>query len=101
MLVCHQAFYARTDIARQVPYDLSYRYSADVDWCIRVMRLAADLHLPLKNVHAVVANYLEEGTTTRHHRASLRERYHIMCKYYGRLSTMCMHLWFAIRNIIK
>ena len=52
-------------------------------------------------VGEAVANYLEEGTTTRHHRASLRERYHIMCKYYGRLSTMCMHLWFAIRNIIK
>ena len=37
MLVCHQAFYARTDIARSLPYDTAYRYSADVDWCIRVM----------------------------------------------------------------
>ena len=33
MLVCHQAFIARRDIAPQ--YDLKYRYSADVDWCIR------------------------------------------------------------------
>ena len=30
MLVCHQAFYARTDIARHTPYDTSYRFSADV-----------------------------------------------------------------------
>ncbi len=101
MLVCHQAFYARTDIAQSVSYDLQYRYSADVDWCIRVMRLAADRCLPMKNVHAVVADYLQEGTTTRYHKDSLRERYRIMCKYYGTVPTVCMHLWFLIRNIIK
>ena len=31
MLVCHQAFYARTDFAIATPYDQRYRYSADVD----------------------------------------------------------------------
>ena len=29
MLVCHQAFYARTDFAIATPYDTHYRYSAD------------------------------------------------------------------------
>ena len=38
MLVCHQAFYARTDIAKQNLYDLHFKLSADVDWCIRVMK---------------------------------------------------------------
>ena len=38
MLVCHQAFYARLDIARKTPFDTRYRYSADVDWCIKIMR---------------------------------------------------------------
>lgn len=101
MLVCHQAFYVRTDIAREVPYNLQYKYSADVDWCIRIMRLAGERGLQLKNVHAVLANYLQEGTTTRHHKESLKERFHIMCHYYGTFSTMCMHLWFAVRNIIN
>ena len=101
MLVCHQAFYARTDIARQLPYDLSYKYSADVDWCIRVMRAALKMGLPLKNAHAVLVNYLQEGATTRHHRESLKERFHVMCRYYGTLPTVCMHLWFFIRNAIK
>ena len=41
MLVCHQAFYARIDFAIATPYDQQYRYSADVDWCIRVMKAAA------------------------------------------------------------
>ena len=36
----HQAFFARTDLARIEPYNLSYRFSADYDWCIRLMQQA-------------------------------------------------------------
>ena len=36
MLVCHQAFAARRDLAPQ--YNLAYRFSADYDWCIRVLQ---------------------------------------------------------------
>ena len=35
MLVCHQAFFARRDLVE--PYNLHYRFSADFDWCIRIM----------------------------------------------------------------
>lgn len=99
MLVCHQAFYARTDIAKALPYDLQYRYSADFDWCIRVMKVAEERKLPLAGAAIVVADYLKEGTTTRHHKASLRERFRIMAKYYGTLSTFLMHAWFAVRRV--
>ena len=59
MLVCHQAFYARADFAIATPYDLRYRYSADVDWCIRIMKAAAKENVPMQNLHMVVANYTE------------------------------------------
>lgn len=101
MLVCHQAFYARTDIAKNLQYDLRYRYSADVDWCIRVMRETERMGLPLYNINKVVANYTEEGATTRHHRESLRERFDIMRRHYGLLTTCLMHAWFIVRNIRK
>ena len=101
MLVCHQAFYARLDIAKTVPYDCRYRFSADVDWCIRIMKDAEIRHLPLLNLHLVVANYTEEGQSTIHHRESLNERYQVMCHHYGMIPTIFMHLWFALRNIIK
>ena len=101
MLVCHQAFYARTDIAKNLQYDTRYKYSADVDWCIRVMKEADRLALPLCNIGIVVANYLEEGTTTRHHQESLRERYRVMASHYGQLSTFFMHCWFTVRSIIS
>ena len=101
MLVCHQAFYARTDFAIATPYDLRYRYSADVDWCIRVMKAAAKENVPLLNLKMVVANYTEEGQTTLHHRDSLWERYHVMERHYGRIQTFLLHLWFALRSVFK
>ena len=101
MLVCHQAFYARTDFAIATPYDQHYRYSADVDWCIRIMKAADKENVPLQNLHMVVANYTEEGQTTLHHRESLWERFHIMTRHYGWFSTIAMHLWFVVRSLKK
>lgn len=101
MVVCHQAFYARTDLAKQVPYQLKYRYSADVDWCIRVMKMAQKQGLPLCNVQTVVANYLDGGMTEKNHKASLKERFRVMESHYGYLPTLFMHAWFAVRSVLK
>jgi hypothetical protein len=101
MLVCHQAFYARTDIAKNLQYDTRYRFSADVDWCIRVMREAERMGLPLYNINMVVANYAEEGATTKNHQASLKERFDVMRRQYGLITTIAMHLWFVVRSVIK
>ena len=101
MLVCHQAFYARTDFAIATPYDQQYRYSADVDWCIRVMKAAAKENVPLLNLHMVVVNYTEEGQTTLHHRESLWERYRVMEHHYGRIQTFFLHCWFVVRAVIS
>ncbi len=101
MLVCHQAFYARTDLARMTAYDLRYRYSADVDWCIRIMKEAENQSLALVNVHETVADYQREGQSTKYHRASLMERFDIMRRHYGLFTTVFMHLWFVIRALIK
>jgi glycosyltransferase involved in cell wall biosynthesis len=97
MLVCHQAFYARLDIARQFPYNLKYRHSADVDWCIRIMKEADRLGLPLVNANAIVANFEEGGDTTQHHRDSLFERFHVMATHYGYIQTFLLHCWFVVR----
>ena len=100
MLVCHQAFYARTDIAQKMPYDLRYRHSADVDWCIRIMKEADRLGLPLANTHAVVADFEEGGDTTQHHRDSLWERFHVMSCHYGLVQTVLLHCWFVVRAVL-
>ena len=101
MLVCHQAFYVRTDIAKGQEYDLQYRHSADVDWCIRVMKQAEQMELPIVNTYAVLADFMEGGNTTQNHWASLKERYQVMCHHYGGIQTFFLHVWFVIRSIIK
>ena len=88
-------------MARATPYDLRYRFSADYDWCIRLMQQAERRRLPLFNTHTVVADYLSEGLTTRHHKASLRERFRIMAHHYGLFSALAHHAWFVIRALIK
>lgn len=98
MLVCHQAFYARTDIAKANPYNLKYRFSADVDWCIRIMKEGQKRQLTLHNTHMVLCRYLNGGMTIKNHRASLLERFRIMAKHYGFVTTVIMHLWFMIRK---
>ena len=101
MLVCHQAFYVRTEIARECPYDLQYRHSADVDWCIRVMREAEKRQMPLVNTHAILANFEEGGDTTQHHRDSLKERFRVMAHHYGLFQTIALHGWFVIRQLFR
>lgn len=101
MLVCHQSFYVRTDIARSNLYDLRFRFSADYDWCIRVMRRAEKRHLTLHNTHLILTDYLAEGMTTRNHRRSLMERLRLMARHYGWGHAIAAHGWFAVRAIIK
>jgi len=91
MLVCHQAFIVKRNVAPE--YDLQYRFSSDFDWCIRCMKSAKTI----VNSNIRMINYLYEGMTTINRKASLKERYYIMCKYYGVIPTQIRHLWFAIR----
>ena len=94
MVVCHQAFVVRRDLAPE--YDLQYRLSADYDWCIRVLKASP------ANAYAgrvPIISYLADGMTTRHHRASLLERYRIMCHHYGTMKAILAHLSFIPRFV--
>ena len=94
MVVCHQAFVARRDLVPQ--YDLRYRLSADYDWCIKVLKQSP------ANAYAgrsPIISYLSEGMTTRHHRASLWERFRIMCRHYGTGMALLAHLSFIPRYL--
>lgn len=91
MLVCHQSFITKRTIAPE--YDLQYRLSADYDWCIRCLKQAKSIY----NTKMILSNYLEEGLSTQQRKASLKERYEVMCKYYGKFATIILHGWFALR----
>lgn len=99
MLICHQSFYARRELCDN--YDLHYRFSADFDWCIRVMKKAKAGYTLLYINEPVFTDYLSEGMTTQNHKKSLRERFCIMSHHYGFVSTVLYHCWFVLRLALK
>lgn len=91
MLVCHQAFIALRRITGH--YDLRYRFSADYEWCIRCLQHSRNnIYIP-----QTIIDYLSEGLTTANRKASLKERFKIMCYYYGTIPTILRHIKFIPR----
>lgn len=95
MLVCHQAFMVRREIAPK--YDLHYRFSADYDWTVRCIKRTK----PGKcvNLRRVTIDYLSDGLTDKNKLKSLRERFRIMCRHYGTLNTIANHIGFVFRAV--
>lgn len=90
MSVSHQAIYIRR--ALTVPYDLQYKYSADIDWIIKAAKKASSII----NTKIYVAKYLVGGVSKQKHFESLKERFKIFSKYYGLLPNLVNHFIIAI-----
>ena len=95
MLICHQAFMVKKDIAPA--FDLSYRFSADYDWCVKCIKDSG----PDKcvNLGCVTIDYLSEGLTDKNKIKSLKERFSIMVKHYGLPKTLSRHFGFIFRAL--
>ncbi|MDE6578796.1 MAG: glycosyltransferase [Muribaculaceae bacterium] len=95
MLVCHQAFMVKKELAPE--YNIDYRFSADFDWCIRCLKKSK----PGKclNLHTVAIDYLNDGLTDKNKIASLKERFDIMRKHYGLVTTVGNHFSFISRAL--
>ena len=95
MLVCHQAFMVRRELAPE--FDTRYRLSADYDWCVRCIRATTPGRC--ENLRCVTIHYLDGGLTRRHKFESLRERFSIMSEHYGFFPTATRHVGFLFRAI--
>lgn len=95
MVVCHQAMAVLRRIASF--YNLNYRFSADYEWGILCLQHSRH------NVYVdeIVVDYLSEGMTTANHRKSLKERFKIMCTYFGFWPTVMRHAKFLIRHLLR
>ena len=91
MLVSHQAFIAKRALAPL--YDERYRFSADFDWCVRILK---NSQLVL-NTHFTLARFLDGGITKHNIAAGLRERFRIMTHHYGLIITLLCHIPISIK----
>ena len=95
MLVCHQAFMVRRDLAPR--YNLDYRFSADYEWTLRCLKRSRPGSCA--NLNEVTIDYLNDGLTDKNHRASLKERFMIMRHHFGLIPTIGRHIMFLFRRL--
>lgn len=91
MLVCHQAFVARRTLCS--PYDTSFRFSADFDWCLKILLKARNV----VNTRRTLVRFLDGGFTKSHIVEGLRERFTIMSRQFGFFPTLVRHIPIAAR----
>ena len=92
MLVCHQSFIVKKSLAP--PYILG-NLSADIDWQIRCLKKAKNIHRSPK----IIARYLIGGTSQQQKIKSLTDRFSVMLRHYGWLTTLAMHVYFVFRSL--
>jgi glycosyltransferase involved in cell wall biosynthesis len=92
MVVCHQAFVPRRAIA---PSYITNNLAADIDWVIEVLKKSR------KNVHThlILAEYLQGGLSKQRHRQSLKDRYVVLKKHYGKWPNLWAHFRILIRAV--
>jgi glycosyltransferase involved in cell wall biosynthesis len=93
MCVSHQSILMRRKLA--VQFDLNYRISADIDWCIRSLKNAQ----LVQRCPIVVSDFMIGGVSTNQRWKGLTERWKIMVKHYGLVHTLWSHFKIACRFI--
>lgn len=91
LVVCHQSILVKKAIAPD--YDLQYRISADYDWVCKVLAISK-LNCYIDDY---ISRFMTAGVSTQQRKKAWIERYHIMKKHFGLLST----LWAHFKIILK
>lgn len=92
-LICHQSFIAKKSIIE--PYNLTYKFSADTDWQIRILKKSKPSQIVDTNL--ILSKFLDGGYSKKTILPSLRDRFKIMINYYGLLTTIINHFIIGAR----
>ncbi len=87
MVVCHQAMFPQRRIWEEYRFE-KYPLVADLDWTIRILKKAktyrdSDVHF---------CTFLKGGISTKHRKASWKERFNILKEHFGLIPTLWEHL---------
>lgn len=85
MVVCHQAFLPRRNLA---PLYIENNLAADIHWVIECLKNAK----LVTNTQLILAQYLQGGLSKKRHQQSLWDRYDILKAQYGWLANLWNHI---------
>ena len=94
MVVCHQGFLPRREIA---PLYIENNLTADIDWVIKCLK--ASKHTTATGM--ILASYLVGGLSKQQHQQSLKDRYFVLKEHFGFWGNLWNHagiLWRKVFN---
>lgn len=91
MNVGHQSIFVRRSLAPE--YNLGHPFSADIDWIIRILKKTDKT----QNCGMIVSRFRLGGTTEKNLKASLKDRYKVFDKHYGKFSNFLNHILIAFK----
>ncbi len=86
MVVCHQAIFVKFSISAQ--YNLKYKIAADIDWAIRTLKNSTST----RYLGFIVCDFQTGGLSSNRKILALLERWIILRRHFGILSTLYSHL---------
>ncbi len=93
MVVCHQSFIVRKEIA---PFYIQNNLCADIDWVINCLKSARKII----NTNQIISNFLIGGVSKQQQKKSLKDRFFVYQKQFGILSNWWIHLVIAYKVIV-
>lgn len=94
MVVCHQSFIVKKDIA---PFYIENNLSADIDWVIKCLKKSKKT----VNTNTIISRYLLGGVSQQRHIQSLKDRYQVFKVHYGFVRNLFNHFLIAIRLVFS
>lgn len=92
MLVCHQSFLAKREIA---PEFILNNLSADIDWEIKCLKNSQKTYF----YPQVISNYLEGGISNQNLKKSLIDRFIVLKVHFGWVQTTISHIIIILRGL--
>lgn len=92
MIVCHQGFIPRVELAEPFMTD---NLSADIDWVIRILQQQPRV----LNTGMVLAEYLAGGISKQKWYRSLADRWSILSTHFGFLNAASNHIYILMRAL--
>jgi glycosyltransferase involved in cell wall biosynthesis len=93
MVVCHQSFLVKREIAPE--FNLRYPHSGDIDWIINCLKNSERV----VNTEMILSKYLTGGYSKKFHLRSLIDRYRVLQNHFGVVPNFFNHIAITVRAL--